>query len=268
MTLPLAQRTIVVTRPRAQAGGLVDAITAAGGTALLYPLLEIEAVDPAPLRELATRLSDYALVFCVSPNAIEQALPHLLTAGPWPPGTRAAAVGSGSEKAYARFGLTRIASPQERFDSEALLELPEFQPQAVAGKKVLILRGDGGRELVRETLESRGATVDVVTCYHRRPPAQGPAPLMAAWEAGHLDAITVSSSEALRYLWQLLDKEGRRHLAATPLFVPHQRIAEGARALGLEQIILTPPADQGLLAGLCAYNWPQSPPTLRKTPRP
>ncbi|HJW01771.1 MAG TPA: uroporphyrinogen-III synthase [Azospira sp.] len=254
---PLAQRTIVVTRPRAQAASLAQAIAAAGGTPLIYPLLEIDAADLGPLQAVAPHLADYAIVFCVSPNAVEHALPTLLAAGPWPAATRPASVGLGTEKAYARFGLTQVIAPRERFDSEALLELPEFQAEAVNGKKVLILRGDGGRELVRDTLEARGATVDVLTCYHRRPPAQGPAPLLDAWAAGRLDALTVSSSEALRYLWDLLDAQGRGRLAATPVFVPHARIADAARGLGLAQVVLTPPADAGLIAGLCAYNWPQ-----------
>lgn len=253
--MPLTGRTIVVTRPRAQAEALARAIAAAGGLPLRYPLLDIAAADPAPLAAVAPRLGDYALVFCVSPNAVEYALPVLLAAGPWPAGTRPAGVGSGTEQAWARFGLDKVIAPKERFDSEALLELPEFQAAAVAGKKVLILRGDGGRELLRETLEARGATVDVVTCYHRRPPPQGPEVLRQAWTAGRLDAIIISSSEALGHLWEQLEAADRLRLQATPLFVPHQRIAAAAAALGLERVILTAPADQGLLAGLCAYNW-------------
>ena len=82
------------------------------------------------------------------------------------------------------------------------------------------------------------------------------APLLAAWRAGQLDALTVSSSEGLRYLVDLLDAEGRRYLQKTPVFVPHARIAENARALGLSNIILTDAADAGIVAGLRAYNWP------------
>ncbi len=75
--------------------------------------------------------------------------------------------------------------------------------------------------------------------------------------AGKLDALTVSSSEGLRYLVDLLDAEGFAFLQKTPLFVPHARIAENARALGLSNILLTDAADAGILAGLLAYNWPQ-----------
>ena len=86
-------------------------------------------------------------------------------------------------------------------------------------------------------------------------PADGVAPLLAAWRAGKLDALTVSSSEGLRYLVDLLDAEGRAWLQKTPVFVPHARIAENARALGLSNIILTDAADAGIVAGLRAYNW-------------
>ena len=107
-----------------------------------------------------------------------------------------------------------------------------------------------------EALRARGAEVDCVSCYRRSGPADGVASLLDAWRAGRLDALTVSSSEGLRYLVDLLDAEGRAWLQKTPVFVPHARIADNARALGLSNIILTEAADAGILAGLGAYNWP------------
>jgi uroporphyrinogen-III synthase len=147
-------------------------------------------------------------------------------------------------------------APRERFDSESLLALPELAGEHVGGRRVAIFRGDGGRELLAETLRARGAEVDCVSCYRRSGPAEGVAPLLAAWRTGKLDALTVSSSEGLRYLVDLLDTEGHALLQKTPVFVPHARIAENARALGLSNIILTDAADAGILAGLGAYNWP------------
>ena len=102
----------------------------------------------------------------------------------------------------------------------------------------------------------RGAAVEYITCYRRAGPAGGVEILLERWRAGHLDALTVSSSEGLRYLVELLDDEGRSFLARTPVFVPHARIAENARISGLHKIILTDAADAGILAGLVAYNWP------------
>jgi uroporphyrinogen-III synthase len=255
---PLAGRTIVVTRPRAQCQALAAAIAAAGGEPLIFPLLDISpADDPAPLEGALARLPDYALAVFISPNAVDYSLPAILAKGPWPVGLLPAAVGQGTVKALAAHGVTGCVAPTERFDSEALLELPEMQAERVAGRRVAIFRGDGGRELLADTLRARGAAVDCIACYRRSAPAAGAEPLLAAWRAGRLDAITVSSSEGLRYLADMLDDEGRRQLAGTPVFVPHQRIADNARDLGLGRVMLTAPADAGIIAGLCAYNWPK-----------
>ena len=255
---PLAGRTIVVTRPAAQAAPLAEAIATAGGQPLIFPLLEISPVaDLAPVHAAAARLAECALAVFISPNAVEHAWPAIQAAGGWPAsGPIPAAVGQGTVKALAALGVHGCIAPTERFDSEALLALPALASSAVDGKKVLIFRGDGGRELLADTLRERGARVDCIACYRRQGPSSGTAPLLAAWRAGRLDALTVSSSEGLRYLVDLLDPEGRAYLAATPLFVPHARIADNARALGLHQVVLTAGADAGLLAGLHAYNWP------------
>jgi uroporphyrinogen-III synthase len=254
---PLAGKTIVVTRPQAQAAPLAEAIAAAGGTPLLFPLLEISpAADPRPLAEAAARLDSYALAVFISPNAVDYALPVLVAHAPWPATLTPAAVGQGTVRALDAHGIAGCVAPTERFDSEALLELPALAAERVAGRRVAIFRGDGGRELLADTLRQRGATVDCITCYRRSGPSDGVVPLLAAWRAGRLDALTVSSSEGLRHLVDLLDADGRARLQNTPLFVPHARIAENARALGLSNIILTDAADAGILAGLRAYNWP------------
>lgn len=254
---PLAGRTIVVTRPQAQAAPLAEAIVAAGGKPLIFPLLEISpASDPQALVEVATRLAEYSLAVFISPNAADHAMPEILAHGAWPATLIPAAVGQGTVKVLAALGIHGCIAPSERFDSEALLELSELAAERVKGKRVAIFRGDGGRELLADTLRERGAMVDCITCYRRSGPSAGVAPLMAAWRAGSLDALTVSSSEGLRYLVDLLDAEGRAFLQNTPLFVPHARIAENARALGLSNILLTEAADAGILAGLVAYNWP------------
>lgn len=253
---PLAGKTIVVTRPRAQAAPLAEGIATLGGEPLIFPLLEIAAAaDPQPLAAAVARLADYALAVFISPNAVDYSLPAILARGAWPAGLLPAAVGQGTVRALAAHGVAGCIAPSERFDSEALLALPELAGERVAGRRVAIFRGDGGRELLADTLRERGAEVDCIACYRRSGPPGGVAPLLAAWRAGRLDALTVSSSEGLRHLVDLLDAEGRAWLQKTPVFVPHARIAENARALGLSNIILTAGADAGILAGLGAYNW-------------
>jgi uroporphyrinogen-III synthase len=136
-------------------------------------------------------------------------------------------------------------------DSEGLLALPELA--AVAGKRFAIFRGSGGRELLGATLAARGATIDYVSCYRRAKPEAGAAGLEDALRDGRIDAVTLTSREGLDNLWGMLGNEGRARLAEKPAFVPHPRIAARARELGIAPVIVTPPADAGLLTSLLEY---------------
>jgi uroporphyrinogen-III synthase len=144
-------------------------------------------------------------------------------------------------------GINQVIAPTERFDSEALLALPELQN--VSGWRVAILRGDSGRELLGDTLNARGAQVEYITCYQRSKPNLEGGALLAA----EPDAITVTSSEALGYLWQMLEQPVRTRLAAIPLFVPHARILTLARQQGWREVIQTSSGDDEMLAALIAW---------------
>jgi len=126
----------------------------------------------------------------------------------------------------------------------------------VAGRRILILRGNGGRELLADTLRQRGAEVDCVTCYHRSAPTDGSF-IVSRLRNSALDALTISSSEGLRNLLALLDTESIERLRRLPVFVPHRRIAEVAAESGLSNAVLTGPADAGIFESLCSYPWPR-----------
>ena len=250
--MPLAGRHVVVTRPAGQAAHFATALTGQDAIPVLYPVLEIRDIeDVAPLLDVAIRLDSYDLAVFVSPNAIEKALALILPRRSWPAALRVAALGKSSERELARHGIHDVISPPLRFDSEALLELPELTD--VGGRRVIIFRGDGGRELLGDTLRARGATIDYVTCYRRARPQLDPAPLLKLWEQGQLDAVTLTSSEGLRNFFDMVGRLGQAWLKKTPAFVPHLRIAEQAQALGLAKVIPTEPGDDGLMAGLMQY---------------
>lgn len=255
MNASLQGKRILVTRPAAQAGELAALIAEQGGEPVLFPLLDIApAEDWQPLLSAVERLGDYAVAVFVSPNAVACSLPRILSRGPWPPGLPAAATGPGTAEKLAGFGIRDVLVPAGRYDSEALLELRPLQAECVAGRKVLILRGDGGREWLASTLRERGAAVDCVTCYRRSAPVDA-SRLVSLLRNNGLDAVTVSSSEALRNLQALLDTVSRERLLTLPVFVPHGRIADAAAKLGLTRVVLTRPADAGIVEGLCAYDW-------------
>lgn len=253
--MSLHGKRILVTRPAEQAGELARMIAEQGGQAVRFPLLEICAADDqSPLRRAIAQLDDYAVAIFISPNAVAYSLPSILAARRWPVGLRAAAIGPSTAAQLMAQGIADVICPVDRFDSEALLELPAFAADAFAGKKILILRGDGGRELLAQTLVQRGAQVDAVSCYRRSPPSDG-APLVSLLRNRQIDALTISSSEGLRNLLALLDTDALALLRRLPLFVAHQRIAQVAAELGLQRVVLSAPADAGIIESLCAYRW-------------
>lgn len=249
---PLAGLGIGVTRPAHQAEELAALIRAAGGVPVACPVLEIQDVeDLGPLRALIDRLETFDLAVFISPNAVAKAMNLIQARRALPAGLRFAAVGKASARELAKFGVTEVIAPQQRFDSEALLALPALQD--VAGKRVVIFRGDGGREVLGDTLVARGARIEYAECYRRTRPRGGAESLMRAWARDELAAITVTSSEGLHNLFDMVGTLGRQWLKKTPLFVPHERIAATARTLGLQQVIVTEPGDEGLVRGLVEW---------------
>ena len=246
---PLGGAGIVVTRPARQSAGLAQQIAALGGTPLIFPSIVIlPPRDRGALEEAHRRLAEYAYAIFVSANAVEFGV---VDRASWPPGLIAFAPGPGTATALREAGVPDVRLPATTMDSDGLLALPEFAD--IAGKPIVIFRGGGGRDLLPDALLARGARVAQVDCYQRARPTSSPAGLIEAWRDHRVDAVTITSSEGLTNLWDLLDAEGRRYLRATPVFVPHARIGEHARTLGLATVVVTPPADAGLLASLLEY---------------
>ncbi len=245
----LAGRGIVVTRPAHQAVDLAERIRSAGGKPIIFPVLEIlDTADIQPLITVIDRLETYSLAIFISPNAVTRAMSQIVARRTWPAGLRAATIGKGGAKELKRFGISDVIAPTRGFDSERLLDLPPLQ--SVAGQRVIIFRGDGGRELLGDTLAARGAQVEYVECYRRARPRADAAPLLKAWARNEVHAVTVTSSEGLRNLFEMVGKLGQSWLRRTPVLVPHLRIAEAARELGCSNVIETGPGDDGLIAAL------------------
>ena len=246
---PLAGVGIVITRPARQSAPLANEIAALGGRPLIFPSIVIlPPNDRGPLEDVQRRLADYSYAIFVSANAVEYGVGDPAA---WPKQLIAFAPGPGTAAALRGVGITDVRLPTTTMDSDGLLALPEFAD--VAGKRIVIFQGSGGREVVRDALLARGARVVQVDCYRRSRPTAGAQGLLEAWREGRVDAVTITSSEGLTNLWEILDAEGRKHFASTPTFVPHARIAERARALGLAKIVVTAPADAGLMAALIEY---------------
>jgi uroporphyrinogen-III synthase len=234
---PLRGRGILVTRAREQAGHLARLIEQAGGRAHLFPAIEIEDV-PAPAA--LARLREFDLAIFVSPTAVAKVMQRVRA---WPPGLRAAALGAGTRRELENRGLTHVVSPQAGADSEALLAVSEMQD--MAGKRIVIFRGEDGRALLGDTLAQRGAQVEYAACYRRTRPTG-----LQTWKPDEIAAVTVSSAQGLANLFEML---APAFLQATPLFVPHPRIADAARARSVREVLVAGPSDEHMLDALVAY---------------
>jgi uroporphyrinogen-III synthase len=240
---------ILITRPARQAAALAREIALLDGRPIVFPAIVIlPPEDASALARAQRELAGYDYAVFVSANAVEYGVGDPTA---WPAKLIAFAPGPGTAAALAAVGVTEARVPSTTMDSEGLLALPELQ--RVESKRVVIFRGGGGRELLGDTLTSRGARVDYVECYRRARPEAGAEGLEEALREGRIDAVTLTSSEGLDNLWNILGVAGRERLAAIPAFMPHARIAERASKLGIRQAIVTAAADAGLIAALLEY---------------
>lgn len=252
MSNGLNGKGILVTRPAQQAVELAERIVAANGKPVLFPVLEIlDTADLAPLYELIDRLDAVDMAIFISPNAVNKAMNLIKSRRELPATLQIAAIGRGSSRELKHFGIDKIIAPTARFDSENLLEMPELQD--VEGKHIVIFRGDGGREMLGDTLAERGAKIEYAECYRRSRPDVNAGNLMRQWSRNEINAVTITSSEGLRNLYDMLGKLGRQWLKTTPVFVPHERILSVVHELGLEHGILTESGDEGLIDGMTAW---------------
>lgn len=249
---PLEGLGVLITRPAQLNAKLAELVRRAGGEAILFPTLEIaEIADSAPLYAIIDRLEQFDLAVFISPNAVEKGITLIRSKRELPPNMKIAAVGQGGVNALARQGITRVLATPSGNDSEALLALPELRQ--VAGWRVVIFRGEGGRETLKEGLVQRGADVAYAECYRRRKPDDDPASVQALGETGKIGAITVTSVESARNLRDMLGERSWDWLKRTPLFALHPRIAATARELGWEKVFATGPGDEGLVEGLVEW---------------
>jgi uroporphyrinogen-III synthase len=218
----LAGIGVLVTRPRHQSKELVATITAHGGEAIEWPVLEIIPRDADAIRADERRLGSPDIAVFVSPNAVRHGLAFTADA-------RIAVVGPATARAIEDSGRSVDIRSPDGYDSEHLLAEAELQD--VDGKNIRIIRGDGGRELLADTLRQRGATVEYLTVYARGVPAYSESELASLeqqWRSGAIKVVAVMSVESLRNLVSLLPDWCRGALANTLLVTPAARVIQEA----------------------------------------
>ena len=242
---------VLVTRPAGQAGHLHGLIASAGGRPVRLPAIEIhDTPDSHRVQQVMTQLGRYDLAVFISVNAVEKTMEYCRFLPRWPENVRIATVGARSAEALAAYGLSVDLVPEYRFNSEALLALSELQD--MTGRRVVIFRGNGGRDKLRDTLAGRGAEVDYVEVYRRVRPDVDPGSLLHLWQPGVLDVITITSNETLQNLFDMAGTEGQAALCAIPLVVVSERQVALAQELGFIQtpVVAGNAGDAAIVAAL------------------
>ncbi|MDX1573241.1 MAG: uroporphyrinogen-III synthase [Methylophaga sp.] len=220
---------VLVTRPAAQADKLVSLLEQQGATPVLFPLIEIKAIDASSWPIIDWRKIDW-LIF-ISRNAVQHFCVGL--AKKLPARLQCVAVGNGTAQAMRDQGLTVSLQPEISNGSEGLLTLPEMQQ--LNNQKIVIVRGQGGRELLADTLQARGATIRYIEVYSRQLPKVSSAQRNAALETDILLATSVQSVANLLRIFA----STKEQMIAKPLIVLSERIKQYALAQGFSDIVVT-----------------------------
>ncbi len=246
--------SVLVTRPEGQAGDLSAAVAAAGFSVHCLPMLQL-----VPLPELAAArrqqvldLDHYQHIIFVSGNAVRWGMPWFESLWPQlPVGLYWYAVGAATARQLSAFGV-RVQTPDADMSSEGLLALPPLQQ--VAGQRVLIVKGEGGRDHLAVELERRGAQVDQLPCYRRVRPGLAPGELALKLSLWRVTLVMISSGEGLANMLALLSPAETSKFIHITLLVPSDRVAQMAYAAGFKKVVRAENAsDSAMLRALAAW---------------
>lgn len=250
--MPGSDCRVLVTRPEGQQQALTNALLDAGFDVAHQPLLVLQPEpEPGPAqRDMLLNLDRYRHIIFVSSNAVKYGMAWIEDFWPQlPVGLGWYGPGPGTCRALRSFGVDAVAPPL-RHDSEGLLALPQLQQ--LAGDAVLLVRGVGGRTLIREVLSERGAEVDELACYRRSRPRLTADELYQTLTPQPL--VLLSSADGLAALAALLSPAESSTLQKLPLVVPTQRVAEQAQALGCQRVMVADSAeDDAMLQAAIRY---------------
>lgn len=238
---------ILVTRPSPAGEALVGRLRALGHAAWSLPLIEFSpGRELATLPDLLASLSSDDLLFALSQHAVSHAAATLRQHHAAWPLVQAFAIGRTTALALHTVSGLAVNYPRDREISEVLLQLPELQN--VAGKRAILLRGNGGRELIGETLATRGVTVTFCECYQRNDKYYDGMEEAYRWHQRGVDTLVVTSGEMLQRLFSLIPPWYQTNwLLRCRLIVVSERLATLARDLGWLDITVADNADNDAL---------------------
>jgi uroporphyrinogen-III synthase len=245
----LAGGKILVTRPAHQAGPFLDRLRCEGFDPLSFPVIQITPIKPASeIQDQLASWQDQDLAIFTSANAVHFAQPYFNKEA-YP---LLAAIGARTASVLEEQGLKVGLCPESGFNSEALLSQPKLS--SLKGQSVMIVKGSGGRTLLRDELSARGADVSEVEVYRRSATTADPEEILAIGAGGEIGLITITSVEALEAMTLILGSEAKSWLFSTPLLAGSARIAEAARAGGFSRVLISEdPSDESMFEAVLQW---------------
>lgn len=249
----LAGKTIVVTRPLAQAQNILGILEARLAKVVHFPVISICAADNIKsAKQSFNKLADYQVIIFISANAVHYTMNITQELGINFEHSTLAAVGPATKTALENYGCKVTIVPSAGFTSEALLNDPALLN--IAEQNIMIVRGRGGREHLRETLEARNAHVTYAEVYQRQLPTERNNINLDELPQQNT-AILLYSVESAQNLWSLCTDEEQQWLQNLTFITGSSRIAEATIQVGFAKnsIIAENPSDEAMLSAIDAW---------------
>ncbi|KIO35911.1 uroporphyrinogen-III synthase [Shewanella sp. cp20] len=222
---------LLLTRPEGRNQSMAEALSQRGVPFTIAPLLQVVANDAADHEHKKKLFHQSDIIIFISTNAVEYA--DIALTSDWPKDKQYFAVGQATYAALQAKGITATEAPESCQQTEGLLTLPSLQ--ALTAKRITIVRGVGGREVLASALAERGAQVDYWEVYRRACPEFDPSTAFE-WQAQAIDTIVITSGEILANLITLVPKELFAWLHACHIIVPSERVYDQAIAAGFTRV--------------------------------
>lgn len=242
---------VLVTRSSPQGEMLCQRINEIGLNAIYFSTIEIVPPEKKDLfRQQISKLDQFDWLIFVSPHAVMQTVPVIAEYWPVVPAhIKIAAVGASTALALENANIAVTAYPVEDWRTEGLLALPDFQQ--IENKKIAIICGANGRELLADSLRQRRAIVTLLVAYQRRLPTKDAREVIGLFQASAINIIICTSMDGLQNLMVLLGEHNWSHIFKVTLIVVSERIAQRAKTLGFKKILVAKNAShEGILEAL------------------
>ena len=228
----MAKPRLLITRFAPHAQRLASVLNEQGIYSLAQPLLEIKSVDNC----INPFIKHYDFIIAISCNAVEYTN-KIVADAEWP-NSHYLAVGHATQTLLEKRVNSTVSVPITTFNSEGLLSLPVLK--RLEHCSVLILRGIGGREHLKEQLIERGAHVDYCESYQRVAIKLPRSVMLHKWQQQNINGVIISSVELLEQLINVVPSENKSWLKSLTLFAASERILQYAQILGFHKTALLP----------------------------